>query len=115
MIEAKTVTSTIADGKVTLRIERRTLQSPAAGEVIVAMEAASFNPSDQFMLLGSARLDTPIESGMPADDSLSFELAGDWGQMFRARLGEALRVGNEGAGRVVAAGAGAEGLVGRNV
>ena len=115
MIEAKTVTSTIADGKVTLRIERRTLPSPAAGEVIVAMEAASFNPSDQFMLLGTARLDAPMESGSPADDSLSFELAGDWGQMFRARLGEALSLGNEGAGRVVAAGAGAEGLVGRNV
>jgi NADPH:quinone reductase-like Zn-dependent oxidoreductase len=99
------------DGTLRLSLEQVTYDEPAADEVIVRIEAAPINPSDLGLLLGPAQVDTLRQDG----DALLFEVQkGRLGSM-KARLGQSLPVGNEGAGTVVAAGAEAAALMGKRV
>ncbi len=99
------------DGTLRLSLEQVTYDDPAPDEVIVRIEAAPINPSDLGLLLGPAQVDTLREDG----DALVFEVPkGRLGSM-KARLGQSLPVGNEGAGTVVAAGAEAAALMGKRV
>jgi NADPH:quinone reductase-like Zn-dependent oxidoreductase len=99
------------DGTLRLSLEQVTYDEPAADEVIVRIEAAPINPSDLGLLLGPAQVDTLRQDG----DALVFEVQkGRLGSM-KARLGQSMPVGNEGAGTVVAAGADAAALMGKRV
>ncbi|MET3710702.1 NADPH:quinone reductase-like Zn-dependent oxidoreductase [Sphingomonas trueperi] len=99
------------DGTLRLSLEQATYGEPAADEVIVRIEAAPINPSDLGLLLGPAQVDTLRQEG----DALLFEVQkGRLGSM-KARLGQSMPVGNEGAGTVVAAGAEAAALMGKRV
>lgn len=108
--------STIAaDGTLRLALAETALSAPAPGEVIVRVEAAPLNPSDLGLLLGPADLSTMRRGGTAERPTLTATIPAARMAAVAARIGQSLPVGNEGAGTVVRAGAGAEALVGRRV
>ena len=107
--------SLVTDGKLELSLVDIDLAAPGPGEVIVRIEAAPINPSDLGLLTGPADLATLEQSGSADRPVLTAAIPEQRMPMMRARLGESMPVGNEGAGTVVAAGAGAEELVGKTV
>jgi NADPH2:quinone reductase len=103
------------DGSLKLWLEEVPARAPEADEVLVRVEAAPLNPSDQLIMLGPVDLaslratgsaERPVVEGVVPQERLA-AIAG--------RLGKALPVGNEGAGTVVAAGEQATFLLGRIV
>lgn len=104
-----------ADGSLTLSLEDVTLDAPGPNEVVVRVEAAPINPSDLGLLLGPADMATMTASGTAERPVLTFRVAEGRLASVRARVGQSLPVGNEGAGTVIAAGEGAEQLVGKRV
>ena len=107
--------SLVTDGKLELSLVDIDLAAPGPGEVIVRIEAAPINPSDLGLLTGPADLATLEQSGSADRPVLTAAIPEQRMPMMRARLGESMPVGNEGAGTVVAAGAGGEELVGKTV
>lgn len=103
------------DGTLTLTLVEQALEAPAADEVIVRVEAAPINPSDLGLLLGPADIASLRTGGTADRPVVIFDVPKNRLNGVRARLGQSLAVGNEGAGTVVAAGAGATDLVGRRV
>lgn len=104
-----------AEGRLRIRLEDAEIQEPSADEVLVRVEAAPLNPSDQILLLGPVdpstlrqvgSADQPVIEGFVPRERLA-SIAG--------RLGQALPVGNEGAGTVVKAGSDGVLPVGRTV
>lgn len=92
------------------RIER-------ADEVLLEMEAAPVNPSDLGLLLAGADLDKARRSGSAERPVVTAPVPPAVMAAHAGRVGVALPVGNEGAGRVVAAGDApqAQALLGRRV
>ena len=106
-----------ADGQLQLSIATIDMPVPAEHEVLVRIEAAPINPSDLGLLLGLADVSKATVSG-PADDPVVIApVPAAVMPGLTARLGEAIAVGNEGAGTVVAAGESAEAqaLIGKTV
>lgn len=103
------------DGTLTLSLEDVDPGTPAADEVIVRVEAAPINPSDLGLLLGPADVASLSASGTAERPVLTFDVPEARRGAVKARLGQSLAVGNEGAGTVVAAGADAAALEGRRV
>ncbi|MBO9711543.1 zinc-binding dehydrogenase [Sphingomonas sp.] len=115
-MEALELRSTItSDGKLKLALEEAALPEPGPGEIVIRVEAAPINPSDLGLLLGPADVDT-IEAGGTADrPTITAEVPAQRLPLMKARLDQSMAVGNEGSGTVVAAGEGAEGLMGKLV
>lgn len=104
-------------GELELSLAMVPMPQPGENDIVVRVEAAPINPSDLGLLLG------------PADISAANASAGEHGPIIRApvppatlkglkaRLDQAMEVGNEGAGTVVAAGSGAaaQALIGKRV
>jgi len=107
--------SLVTDGKLELSLVDVELSPPGPGEVIVRIEAAPINPSDLGLLTGPADLATLRQGGTPDRPALTADIPAQRLPMVRARLDESMPVGNEGAGTVVAAGDGAEDLIGKTV
>jgi NADPH:quinone reductase len=108
--------STIQSGG-TLRItlDNSAVSPPGNDEVLVRIEAAPINPSDIGLLLGAVDLAT-LNSDRSGDDLvLVGTVPTDRLAAMQPRFDQMLPVGNEGAGTVVAAGSGAEQLLGRTV
>ena len=103
------------DGTLRLSLEDVSLDSPSPDEVIVRVEAAPINPSDLGLLLGPADIATLRASGTAARPVLTFDVPKGRLASVRARLGQSLAVGNEGAGTVVSAGENAKALEGKRV
>ena len=103
------------DGTLELTITDVDHDDPAAGEVLVRIEAAPINPSDLGLLLGPADIASLRPGGTADRPSLSFDIPAARRVSVGARLSQSLAVGNEGAGTVVAAGEGAEALLGKRV
>lgn len=101
------------DGRMTAALEAREVPRPTGHEVLIRVEAAPINPSDLILLFGPADLDNAeyaagkVVAAMP--EPARRAMAG--------RIGQAMTVGNEGAGTVIAAGEASEaqGLLGRTV
>jgi NADPH:quinone reductase-like Zn-dependent oxidoreductase len=100
------------DGKLVISLNEMVIEDPADDEVIVRVEAAPINPSDLGLLLGPA--DRSTLERMP-DGGLAFSVARDRLSSQAGRIGQALPIGNEGAGTVVAAGRNAAALEGKRV
>lgn len=107
--------SLVSDGKLELSLADVELSPPGPGEVIVRIEAAPINPSDLGLLTGPADLATLEQGGTADRPVLTASIPGQRMPMVRARLNESMPVGNEGAGTVIAAGDGAEELIGKMV
>jgi len=102
MSKATRVTSTISsDSKVHLNVEDFEVPPPGPDEVLIAVQAAPINPSDLGLLLAGA----DVSSAAPTQSGLVLSLSDSAMAGVTGRLGQALPVGNEGAGIVIDAGA----------
>lgn len=100
-----------SDGELRLSLTEQPLPDLSDGQVLVAVEASPINPSDLGVLLGS----TDAGDLVADDGDLVGRVASPLLPLYRDRLDKPLPVGNEGAGTVVAAGTGAEPMIGKRV
>jgi NADPH:quinone reductase-like Zn-dependent oxidoreductase len=103
------------DGELRLTLEESAVADPGPDEIVIRVDAAPLNPSDLAVLLGPAdlaTLTTDTSSGRPVTTA---KVPPQFVSRVAARAGASLRVGNEGAGVVVAAGENAKHLVGKVV
>ena len=107
--------SLVKDGALTLSLARAPIPTVDDDEILVRVEASPINPSDLGLLLGPADLSTATVSGSGDDASVTAKIAPQFARMTAPREGQSLPVGNEGAGVVVDAGAGAKQLIGKTV
>jgi len=115
-VTGRELRSTVTDdGTLRLTLEDVALEPPSADEVIVKVEAAPINPSDIGLLLGPANVSTLRASGTAERPAVGFEVPRERMATVRARLGQSLAVGNEGAGTVIASGENAKSLQNRRV
>ena len=100
-----------ADGELILAVAEVPEPEAGPGEIKLRIEAAPINPSDIGLLTGAADIGqmAAIDGGIRAPVPPAGMRA------MAARVGHAMPCGNEGAGTVVAAGEGAEHLIGRKV
>ena len=103
------------DGELRLSLEEVTVTAPGPDELVVQVEAAPINPSDLGLLLGPADLATMAAGGTAERPILTIQVPPQRMGMLKARLGQSLPVGNEGAGTVVAAGENQQQLIGKRV
>lgn len=110
------LTSTVhGEGLLTVVVQAQTLAAPAADEVVIEVLATPLNPSDMGLLWGPA--DMTRASVLPGQTGIQAPIPQPAMQAMAGRMNQAMPVGNEGAGRVVAAGsdAAAQALLGKNV
>ena len=105
------------EGQLEISLERRPMPVPKPHEVLVRVLATPINPSDLGLLVGGADMSTARAS---VRDGLPFVTADVPPAGMRAmagRVGEAMTIGNEGCGTVVAAGESpdAQALLGKTV
>ena len=104
------------EGRLKLWLEDGEAPAPRADDdVVIRVEAAPLNPSDILLLLGPSDLGTLRSGGSAARPQVDAVIPPDRLAGISARMGQALAVGNEGAGVVVEAGPAAAALVGRLV
>ncbi len=103
------------DGELILSLDDVPVPEPAAGEVLLRVLAAPVNPTDLGLLLGPADLAAARQEEVAGRTVLRAPVPRQRMAGLRQRWGVPLSVGIEGAGVVVAAGAGAESLLGRTV
>jgi NADPH:quinone reductase-like Zn-dependent oxidoreductase len=104
-------------GELELSLAKVTTPDPAPDEVVVRVEATPINPSDLGLLIGPADLSTAKVSGSREQPVVTAKIPEGALRLVSARLDEAMPVGNEGAGVVVAAGSDpdAQALMGKTV
>jgi NADPH:quinone reductase-like Zn-dependent oxidoreductase len=112
-LELRTVIS--PDGTLRLWLENVPVPEPAAGEVLVRVEAAPINPSDIGVLFGPADLATLRGAGTTDRPEVTATVPAARIEGVTGRVDQPLSAGNEGAGTIVAAGHDAHDLVGRVV
>ena len=100
-----------ADGTLTLQLNDKTWDDPKPGQVLIKVEATPINPSDLGLLFGSADTDNAVYS----PGKVVAKMPDNATRAMKARHGIAMPAGNEAAGIVVAAGEGAEHLMGKRI
>ncbi|MET0587730.1 MAG: zinc-binding dehydrogenase [Novosphingobium sp.] len=100
-----------ADGTITVRLVEVDVPQPGPGEALIRVEAAPINPSDLMTMLPAA---DPAQ-GAASGGALTFRLSPEAASTRSGRFGQPLPVGLEGVGTVIAAGKGAEHLIGKRV
>jgi len=108
-------TNITSAGKLELSIVSVPVPQPKDGEVLVRVEATPINPSDLGLLLGPADVSTLTTTGSGDDTVVSMDVPEAMMPALAARVDQPLPAGNEGAGIVIAAGAGAEDMVGKTI
>ena len=106
-----------SDGTLELALRDVDVPDPKPEEVVVRVEAAPINPSDLGLLFGLADMSTAQAAGTADSPVVTATIPQGLLKNLSARLDQALPVGNEGAGVVVAAGDGelAQSLMGKTV
>ena len=94
-----------------------TIPDPKPDEVVVAVEAAPINPSDLGLMFGAADLSSVQEVERNGQPALLLDVPAAAMRAMAPRVGHWMGVGNEGSGRVIAAGDGeaAQALLGQRV
>jgi NADPH:quinone reductase-like Zn-dependent oxidoreductase len=95
-------------GELELSLAKVAVPDPAPDEVVVRIEATPINPSDLGLLVGPADVSTLKASGTKDMPTVTATVPDAGLRMVAARVDQALAVGNEGAGVVVAAGSSPE-------
>ena len=93
-----------AEGELRLELKEQPMPIPGENEVLIRIEATPINPSDHGVMFGWASMASAISSGSGADTVLSAPVSEQGMAVMKARIGQSLAVGNEGAGTVVATG-----------
>ena len=97
--------STVTDaGEVRLELLEKPTPQPETNQVLVKIEATPINPSDLGVMFGLSDMANAKSSGTGNDTVLTAPVSQQGLRVMKARLGQALAVGNEGAGTVVATG-----------
>ena len=104
-----------ASGELELSLARVPVQPPGPGEILVRVEGSPINPSDLGLLVSAADMSQAKASGTADSPVITAPIPPAYMKAIAARVDDSMPVGNEGAGVVVAAGEGAEGLVGKTV
>ena len=104
-----------ATGELQLRLAEHAMPEPEVNEVLVRIEAAPINPSDQGAMFGWASIEKAETSGTGANTVLHIPVSQRGMQAMAATTGQAMPVGNEGCGTVVSAGENAQHLMGKLV
>lgn len=115
---ARQIQSTVTeDGTVELSIADVEIPEPSEDQVVIRVEAAPINPSDLGPMFGPADLRTLRSSGEGDERRLVADIPEHLQSMVQARVGQALPMGNEGSGTVIAAGSSeaAQALLGKTV
>jgi len=92
------------DGQLRMELVEQQMPTPKPSQVIIKVEATPINPSDLGVMFGMAGTDQAASSGSGADTVLTMPVTEQGMRVMKARIGQPLPVGNEGAGTVVAAG-----------
>lgn len=102
-----------SDGTLILEIAESTFPDPTDNQVLVKMEAAPINPSDLAILTGAA----DFENAEYSRGKVVAKMPEPFNSGSKARHGQRLPAGNEGAGTVIATGSGemAKALMGQRV
>jgi len=93
-----------AEGELRLELKEQPMPIPGENEVLIRIEATPINPSDHGVMFGWASMASATSSGNGADTVLSAPVSEQGMAVMKARIGQSLAVGNEGAGTVVATG-----------
>nr|WP_070960787.1 zinc-binding dehydrogenase [Hyphomonas sp. Mor2] len=111
------VSTVTEDATLRMELVEKEMPEPQAGQIIVRVEATPINPSDHGVMFGWSDMGAASSSGSGQGTVLTAPVPEQGMRMMKARIGQALIVGNEGAGTVVAAGEGdyAQSLIGRTV
>jgi len=106
-----------SSGELELSLVPVAVDAPGEDEVVVRIEAAPINPSDLALLIGPADAASARETGTAEAPVTVLDVPAAVLKGMASRLDEAMPVGNEGAGVVVAAGASpaAQALLGKTV
>lgn len=113
----KMFSTVTADGQLRMQLIEKDMPVPKPNQIVVRVEAAPINPSDQGVMFGWSTMDKATSSGSGKDIVLTAPVSPQGMAVMKARIDQALPVGNEGAGTVVAAGEGeyAQSLIGKVV
>ncbi|MGQ3017799.1 zinc-binding dehydrogenase [Phenylobacterium sp.] len=104
-----------ASGELELSLAWVPVQPPGPGEILVRVEGSPINPSDLGLLVSAADMSQAKARGTADSPVITAPIPPAYMKAIAARVDDSMPVGNEGAGVVVAAGEGAEGLVGKTV
>jgi NADPH:quinone reductase len=106
-----------ASGALRVSLEQVPVTAPKDNEVVVRVEATPINPSDLGLLFGAADMNAATVSGSGDATVVTAPVPAGLMRAMAGRVDEAMPVGNEGAGTVVAAGASpeAQALLGKMV
>lgn len=99
--------STVTEaGELRLELKEQETPEPNADQVLVRVEATPINPSDLGVMFGFTDMSAATSTGTGGDTVLTAPVSEQGMRVMKARVGQALAVGNEGAGTVVATGDG---------
>ena len=106
-----------SEGVLELSLVDTPVPKPGDDEVVVQIEATPINPSDLGLLVGPADLSTARQTGSADRPAIVADVPAAGMKAMAGRMDQALAVGNEGAGTVIAAGSGeaAQALLGKKV
>ena len=111
------VSTVTAGGELRMELVEKDMPTPKPGQIIVRVEATPINPSDHGVMFGWSNMAAASTTGTGAGTVLTAPVPEQGMRVMKARIDQALPVGNEGAGTVVAAGEGdyAQSLLGKVV
>ena len=110
----KALVSTVTeDGHLRMEMVEKPMPEPKADQVVIRVEATPVNPSDHGVMFGWS----DMSRAKNVDGALVAPVPEAGMRMMKGRIGQALPIGNEGAGTVVAAGESpaAKALMGKTV
>ncbi|MEL6285731.1 MAG: zinc-binding dehydrogenase [Pseudomonadota bacterium] len=111
------VSTVTAEGDLRMELVEKSMPEPKPGQIIVKVEATPINPSDHGVMFGWSNMAAATTKGTGKDTVLTAPVPEQGLRVMKARIGQPLPVGNEGAGTVVAAGEDgyAQSLIGKTV
>ena len=111
------ISTVTEDAQLRMELVEKPFPTPEAHEVVIRVEATPINPSDQGVMFGWSNMANASSSGEGVKTVLTAPVTPQGMGVMKARIGQKLPVGNEGAGTVVAAGDSdeAQALMGKTV
>lgn len=108
-------TTAKSTGELELCLVPTPVTPPGPGQILVRIEASPINPSDIGLLFGAADMAAAVQSGTSDRPVITAPIPPMLMRTMAGRLDQSMAAGNEGAGTVIAAGEGAEALIGTTV